>query len=94
MKKTVAMISAVSALLAGPALALDLQSARSNGSVCETSAGYVQKTSGGADVEALVSDVNAARKAEYTRISKENGQGVEVVAKIAAGKINAGPKCP
>jgi uncharacterized protein YdbL (DUF1318 family) len=36
---------------------------------------------------ALVADVNAKRKQEYARISKEKGQPVDVIAKLAAEEI-------
>lgn len=91
MKKIFVLSSAV-ALLAVPALAIDLQAARAQGAVCENSSGYIQKVSGGADVDALVVQVNAGRKAEYEKISAANGQPVDVVGKIAAGKIS-GKKC-
>ena len=46
-----------------------------------------------AEVSALVSEVNLKRRAEYERISGENGQPVDVVAKIAASNIiNGLPK--
>ena len=83
-------------LFALPALALDLASARADGSVGEKSDGYVTALKSSGDVNALVADVNAKRKAEYERISKENGQPVDVVAKLAAaqivGKLSSGAK--
>lgn len=89
-----ATFSVISMLWALPALALDLHGARANGQVGETRAGYVAALKPSTEVEALVAEVNAKRKAEYTRISKENGQSVEVVAKLAAeqiiGKLAAG----
>lgn len=92
MKKLIAMMTLVMSVAAMPAFALDLAGARASGSVCEKGDGYIKKVAGGADVDALVSEVNDGRKTEYTRISKENGQPVDVVAKIAAGKITA-KKC-
>lgn len=91
MKKTSALL-VLAATLSSPAWALDLATARTQGAVCEKPTGYIEKVSGGSDVSSLVSEVNAARKAEYARISKENGQPVDVVAQIAAGKISAA-KC-
>lgn len=80
----------LAALLASPALALDLQDARASGKVGETTKGYVAAIDGSADVKALVAEVNAKRKAEYARISKENGQPVDVVATLAAKQIIEG----
>ncbi len=87
MKQFFAVFSMMVALAAAPAWALDLQSARAQGMVGETQAGYVAKISGGSEVAALVSGVNLKRREEYERISAENGQPVDVVAKIAAEKI-------
>lgn len=92
MKKVIALTTVMMSIAALPAWALDLAGARASGSVCEKGDGYIKKASGGSDVDSLVSEVNAGRKTEYERISKENGQPVDVVAKIAAGKITA-KKC-
>ena len=75
-------------LFSFPAMAMDLQSARAQGLVGEGRDGYVVALDGSA--QSLASDVNAKRKAEYARISKENGQPVDVVAKIAAESIIEG----
>ena len=86
--KTRLMIGVFAALIfATPAFALDLHSARSSGVVAETPDGYIKAVQPSAEVNALVAEVNAKRIAEYTRISKENGQSVEVVGKLAAPQI-------
>ncbi|HBM90514.1 MAG TPA: DUF1318 domain-containing protein [Rhodospirillaceae bacterium] len=74
-------------LMAMPALALDLHSARNAGMVGEKVDGYAQALNATPDVQALVADVNAKRQQEYARISKENGQPIDVVAKLAAQQI-------
>ena len=74
-------------MMAGPAFALDLHEARHAGMVAEKLDGYVAVLKGGAEVEALAKDVNAKRKLEYVRISKENKQPIDVVAKVAAEQI-------
>lgn len=81
------IIVAVIMLLAAPAYALDLQQARASGQVGEKLDGYVAPRSSTADVQALVAEVNAKRKQEYARISSENKQPVDVVAKLAAEQI-------
>ncbi len=81
------IVFAVITLLAAPAYALDLQQARASGLVAEKLDGYVAARSDAADVQALVTEINAKRKEEYNRISKENNQSVDVVAKLAAGQI-------
>lgn len=73
-----------------PALALDLHQARSQGLVGEKSDGYVTALKPSAEVNALVNDVNSKRRTEYTRISKQNGQSIDVVAKLAAPQIAQG----
>lgn len=75
------------AWLATPALAMDLHEARAAGIVGEQSDGYVVALDGSADAKALAADVNNGRQQEYARISKENGQPVAVVAKLAAEQI-------
>lgn len=74
-------------LLALPAYALDLHEARSAGVIGETLEGYVAPLKETPEVEALVSEINGKRKQEYARISKENGQPVDIVAKLAAEQI-------
>jgi uncharacterized protein YdbL (DUF1318 family) len=88
--RTLLVVAAL--LMASPAFALDLQSARAQGLVAETPEGYVKAVDGSSAVKALVSEVNAKRRAEYERISKENGQPVDVVGRLAAPEIakNAG----
>ncbi len=76
--------------LIAPAYALDLHGARDQGLVGEQQDGYVAAIKPSADVAALVAEVNAGRKAEYARISAENGQPVSVVAKLAAEQIIKG----
>lgn len=85
--KTHIWFAAVALMIASPAFALDLQGARSQGLVAETPEGYVTAVKSSAEVDALVSDVNAKRRAEYERIAKEKGQSVEVVGKLAAPQI-------
>ena len=80
----------VAILVAAPVFALDLQEARSQGLVGEKADGYVAAVSSSAEADALVSDVNAKRRAEYTRISKQNGQSLDVVSKLAAPQIMQG----
>jgi len=84
------IIAAVAVLWALPALALDLQTARSQGLVGEKPDGYIAAIGSSGDAKSLVVEVNAKRRAEYTRISKENGQPVDVVAKLAAAQVIEG----
>lgn len=88
--KFIATAFVVTALFAFPALALDLKEARASGMVGEKLDGYVAPIAKSKEVIELATDVNAKRKMEYLRISKENGQPVDVVAKLAAAQIIGG----
>ena len=91
MKKTIrshsALLGLCFALIAFPALALDHAQARAQGTVGELPTGYVAMVKSGAGVQSLVADINARRKQEYQRISKENGETVDVVAELAAVQV-------
>ncbi len=89
MKKLFAVMSVMVTMAAAPVWAIDLQEARSQGLVGETQAGYVARISGDGEVTKLVNDVNIKRLAEYEKIASVKDQPVDVVAKIAAGKIIA-----
>jgi len=85
--RTLTLLALVGTLLAMPAFALDLQQARGTGQVGEKLDGYVAAIAGTPEVKTLVADVNAKRREEYTRISKQNGQPVNIVAKLAAEEV-------
>jgi uncharacterized protein YdbL (DUF1318 family) len=72
---------------AASAWALDLQSARSQGLVAEQPDGYIKAIDQGSEVNGLVNEVNSKRKKEYERISKEKGQSVDVVGRLAAEQL-------
>jgi hypothetical protein len=71
----------------GAAFALDLSQARAQGLVGEKLDGYVGVVKPSADAQAVASDVNSRRRAEYENISKQNSQPVSVVGKVAAETI-------
>ena len=74
--------------LAVPALALDLDGARANGSLGEQANGYVGiVASPTPELEKLAADVNAKRKAHYEEIAARNGTAVEAVAALAGKKL-------
>ena len=89
MKKSIVAALAI-LLFATPALALDLQGARVQGIVGEKNDGYIAVLKSSPEAEALAVEVNAKRKQEYVRISKENGQTADVVGKLAAPQIMNG----
>jgi uncharacterized protein YdbL (DUF1318 family) len=49
--------------------------------------GFVKATSPNPEASNLATEVNAARRQEYEKISKQNGQSVDTVGRIAAGEI-------
>ena len=87
MNKLFIFTLAIMSVIPASAMALDLQQARAQGLVVEQASGYVTAAQLTPEVNTLVQDVNTARKKEYERISKENGQPVDVVAKLAADQI-------
>ncbi|MGD8557202.1 MAG: YdbL family protein [Chromatiales bacterium] len=80
-------------LLAVPALALDLDAAKSQGLVGEKINGYIGAVKSGGEVNALVSSINAQRKTHYQEISRKNGTPLSTVEKLAGEKlINRAPR--
>ena len=87
--RTLGLLVAAGAIMivAGPAFAMDLASARASGVVGEKTTGYVAVIKESAEADALVAEVNARRKAEYAKISAANSQPIAIVAKLAAEQI-------
>ncbi len=86
------------ALLAVPSslvLADQLGDAKKAGSVGERPDGYlgVVSRNAGAEVKALVEDINAKRREKYGAIAKKRGTSVKAVAALAGAKLvkNASP---
>ena len=83
----------VTLLLASPALALNLDEAKSQGLVGEKHNGYVGVVKSSAGVDSLVRSINAQRKAHYQDISQKNGTSLGNVEKLAGQKlINRTPR--
>jgi uncharacterized protein YdbL (DUF1318 family) len=80
-------IAVLALSIASSAFALDLQQARAEKILGEKPNGYVEVLKASPEATKLADEVNAMRKKEYERISKENGQPVDVVAKVAAEEI-------
>lgn len=75
--------AALIATLSGPALAQRdpaYAAARAVGQVGEQPDGYLGVVSGGADIRALVSNINIQRKAAYTQKAQAAGATVEQMA--------------
>lgn len=80
-------------LLAGlgwsaPTWAISLQDAKAQGLVGEQADGYLGlvKANAGADVKAMMNDVNAQRKNEYQAIARRNKTELNVVETLAGKK--------
>lgn len=85
-----ASLAAALGIAAGPTAAqgLDLDDARSQGLVGETARGYVAPVKAATPaVTALVNKVNAARRAEYEKVARQNGTQLSDVEVLAARKI-------
>lgn len=76
-------------LTALPVAAVDLAQVKASGLVGEQTNGYLGLVDSSApdDVKALVSSINAQRKAEYQRIAAKNGVAPEEVARLTAQKV-------
>jgi len=72
--------------LAGSAWALGLQEAKAQGLVGELQTGYLGAIKSGPEVQALVDEINQARRQQYTAIAKRNGTSVAVVEALAGKK--------
>lgn len=87
MKKIFAIVITV-LFFAANAYALDLDSARKSGTVGERPDGYIAAVGAASpEVSALVKEVNDKRRKVYEETSKNNGQPLDVVQKIAADKV-------
>ncbi len=78
---------ALALLVSAQAMAMDLGEARSKGLVGEQLTGYVGVIKSEPGVTELVKDINDRRKAQYAKIAAQNGQPVDVVAKLAVQQI-------
>jgi len=87
MKKTVALILFSLLLICQPVFALDLDSARAQGLVRETSAGYLAPVKSTPEVQKLVKNINAERKQLYQQIAQRNNTPLNVVEQRAGKKL-------
>ncbi len=80
------------ALLCAPAFARqsdEIDAAKQAGTVGEQVDGYLGavRPDAGADVKALVDEVNSQRRSAYADIAAKNGTPVETVARLAGEKL-------
>jgi len=87
MKTLTKLFLVMTFLFTSQLMAADLTSAKNAGLIGEQANGYIGfvKTAP-ADVKALVKDVNAKRKARYTKIAKSKKIALSDVAKIGGKK--------
>ena len=80
MKKIVAAIGLL--LLLQNAWAIDIRTAKDQGLIGEANTGYIAavQSPAGAEVRALIADVNEKRKAQFSETAKKTGITVELVA--------------
>ncbi|MEM7024389.1 MAG: YdbL family protein [Pseudomonadota bacterium] len=75
-------------MLAMPVAAQSLDDAKADGVVGERADGYVGVVgSASGNIQGLVDQVNAKRKAKYGEIAKDRGTSVDAVAQIAGKKL-------
>jgi uncharacterized protein YdbL (DUF1318 family) len=74
-------------LLSLPVHALELDQARAGKLVKETTGGYLVAVKPSAEVNALISKINAGRKAEYQKIAKKRGVSLDAVEKLAGQRL-------
>lgn len=81
-------------LLMGPVAAASLDQAKASGQACEQTDGYLRAAAGApGDIKSMVDNINAKRRAEYTKIANQNNVDVSVVGKLTAAKlIKAAPQ--
>ena len=86
MKQIVSLVFLGLLLICQPAMALDLQSAKTQGLVGETATGYLAPVKPSPEVQQLVNTINAKRKAHYQQISKRNNTSLNAVEQLAGKK--------
>lgn len=72
------------------AFAIDLQTAKAQGLVGETTTGYLgAPKSPSAEVRSLIADINSKRKAEYQKVAQKVGKPLKVIEQLAGEKAIA-----
>jgi uncharacterized protein YdbL (DUF1318 family) len=86
MKKLLLLCTALFFFAAQPCFGLDLKEAKTRGLVGETITGYLAPVKKTPEVEKLVAEINAKRKAMYEKIARKNGTSLDAVEKLAGKK--------
>jgi len=87
MKTILAIFTTCLLLITQPVYSIDLQTAKNQGSVGETPAGYLDAVkSPTPEIKKLIKNVNAKRKAKYQEIAARNKTSLSAVEKLAGKK--------
>jgi uncharacterized protein YdbL (DUF1318 family) len=87
MKQFLGILTTCLLLISAPVLALDLQTAKSQGLVGETPSGYLEAvTPPSAETKALLDSINAKRKQKYQEIASRNNTALQAVEQLAGKK--------
>lgn len=93
MRKIITLAVLTLSLMATSASALRLSEARQQGRVGETLSGYLAALKTDSETQALVTQINQARRENYQQLADSNGLPRDEVAKLAGQKLvsRAGP---
>lgn len=87
MRTILAICTTFLLLAAQPAFAIDLQTAKQQGLVGETTGGYLEAVqSASSEVSALIDSINAQRKQKYQEIAARNNTSLQAVEQLAGKK--------
>jgi uncharacterized protein YdbL (DUF1318 family) len=87
MKKILVLLSTCLLLIMQPAYAIDLQQAKDQGLVGETTSGYLEAVNSPTpEIKTLIKSINAQRKAKFQEIATSNNTSLETVEKLAGKK--------
>jgi len=87
MKTFLAIFTTCLLLIAQPAYSIDLQTAKNQGLVGETTSGYLAAVkSPSPEVSALIESINAKRKQKFKDIAARNNTSLEAVEQLAGKK--------
>ena len=87
MKTFLAIFTTCLLMIAQPAYSIDLQTAKNQGLVGETTSGYLAAVkSPSPEVSALIESINAKRKQKFKDIAARNNTSLEAVEQLAGKK--------
>jgi hypothetical protein len=87
MKTFLAIFTTCLLMIAQPAYSIDLQTAKNQGLVGETTSGYLAAVkSPSPEVSALIESINSQRKQKFKEIAARNNTSLEAVEQLAGKK--------